>query len=204
MQACCQTTTAEAGKPRLRYLVSLGHASRVRGRKLIAVTHFALRLPPHQTRLVALAISYHLSRPGSEINPDTLSDYVHGLRELQGRIDSQLDDESALLEVTPLQTVLLSTALSSVVSELKMYSTFDTMAGESRRPRSTAPGFDDRLRSLFPEVAGDAAYASQLAEDMTMLRRELPSARAREMLEEERQAAETARARRNWWRFWKR
>ncbi len=185
-------------------LESLGYAVVSPRRKLTAVTRFALRLPQHHARLVALAISYHLSRPGSEIDPDTLSDYVHGLRELQGRIDTQLDDESAAVEVTPLQAVLLSTALSSVVSELKMYSTFDTMAGESRRPRSTAPGFDDRLRSLFPEVAGDAAYASQLAEDMTMLRRELPSARAREMLEEERQAAETARARKKWWWFWRR
>jgi septal ring factor EnvC (AmiA/AmiB activator) len=81
---------------------------------------------------------------------------------------------------------------------------FDTMSGASRRPRSTARGFDERLRSLFPEVAGDAAYASQLAEDATMLRRELPSARAREMLEEERQAAEEARRRRKWWQVWKR
>ena len=51
---------------------------------------------------------------------------------------------------------LLATAMSSVVSELKMYSVFDTMAGESGRPRSTAAGFDERLRSLFPEVAADA------------------------------------------------
>ena len=93
---------------------------------------------------------------------------------LQPVIDAQLDDEAATLELNPLQATLLSTALSSVVSELKMYSVFDTMSGASRRPRSTAPGFDDRLRSLFPEIAGDPAYASQLAEDMTMLRRELP------------------------------
>jgi len=168
------------------------------------VTRFALRLPRHQARLVALAISYHLSRPGSEIDPDTLSDYAHGLRELQLALEPQLDADSATLELTPLQTVLVTTALSSVVSELKMYSVFDTMSGSSRRPRSTARGFDERLRSLFPEVAGDAAYASQLAEDTTMLRRELPSARAREMLEDERQAAETATNRRRWWQVWKR
>ena len=168
------------------------------------MTRFALRLPPHQARLVALAISYPLSRPGSEIDPNTLSDYAHGLRELQPALETQLDTDSATLELTPLQTVLLSTALSSVVSELKMYSVFDTMSGDSRRPRSTARGFDERLRSLFPEVAGDAAYASQLAEDMTMLRRELPAGRAREKLEEERQAAETATNRRRWWRLWKR
>ena len=70
-----------------------------------------------------------------------------------------------------------------------MCSVFDRMAGDSRRPRSTATGFDDHLRDLFPEIAGDAAYASQLAEEMALLRRELPFARAREALEEERQAA---------------
>jgi hypothetical protein len=84
-----------------------------------------------------------------------------------------------------------------------MYSVFDTMSGESRRPRSTAPGFDDRLRSLFPAIAGDAAYASQLAEDVTMLRRELPSARAREVLDHEKRAAEDARSHKKWWQVWK-
>jgi hypothetical protein len=40
---------------------------------------------------------------------------------------------------------------------------------------------------------------------MTMLRRQVPSARAREILEEERQAAlEAAKARRGRWQFWRR
>ena len=168
------------------------------------MTRFALRLPQHQARLVALAVSYHLSRPGSEIDPNTLVDYAHGLRELQPALDSQLEAESARLELTPLQTVLLSTALSSVVSELKMYSVFDTMSGSSRRPRSTAPGFDDRLRSLFPEIAGDPGYASQLAEDMTLLRRELPLARAQEVITDEHAAEEAARRRKKWWQVWRR
>jgi hypothetical protein len=168
------------------------------------VTRFALRLPQHQARLLALAVSYHLSRPGSEIDPNTLSDYSHGLRELQPTLDSQLDRGSAQLELTPLQAVLLSTALSSVISELKMYSVFDTMSGSSRRPRSTAPGFDDRLRSLFPEVAGDAGYASQLAEDMALLRREVPSARAQELMAEEKAVDEAARRRKKWWQVWRR
>jgi hypothetical protein len=151
-----------------------------------------------------LAVAYHLSRPGSELDPETLSEYTHGLREIQPSIEGQIYAESATLELTPLQTVLLSTALSSVVSELKMYSVFDTMSGTSRRPRSTAPGFDERLRALFPGVAGDPDYASQLAEDVTMLRRELPSARAREVIAEEKRAAEEARSRKKWWQVWRR
>lgn len=168
------------------------------------MTRFALRLPQHQARLVALAVAYHLARPGSELDPETLSDYAHGLRELQPVIEAQVESDSAMLDLTPLQAVLLSTALSSVVSELKMYSVFDTMSGASRRPRSTAPGFDERLRSLFPAIAGDAEYASRLAEDMTILRRELPSVRAREVIAEEKRAAEEARSRKRWWQVWKR
>src|SRR5947209_6358620 len=143
---------------------------------------FRLTLPNHQARLVTLALSYHLARPGSELDPDTLTEYQHGLRELLPELDSQLDAESATVELNPRQAVLLATALSSVISELKMYSVFDTMSGATNRPRSTATGFDDRLRSLFPEVGGDPSLASQLAEDMTMLRRELPLARAREII----------------------
>jgi len=167
------------------------------------VTRFAVRLPRHQARLVALAISYHLSRPGSEINPETLSDYRHGLTELRPALDTQLNGDSAVLKLSPLQTTLLATALSSVASELKMYSVFDTMAGQSRRPRSTAPGFDERLRTLFPEVAGDPDYASQLAGDIIMLRRDLPLGRAQEVIKEEREAAEARRARKRWWQVWR-
>ena len=168
------------------------------------MTRFGLRLPNRQTRLIALAVSYHLSRPGAELNPDTLAEYEHGLAELLPVLDSQLDLETAVLEVSPLQAVLLSTAMSSVISELKMYSVFDTMSEGSRRPRSTAAGFDDRLRTLFPEVTGDPAYATMLAESMTMLRREIPSGRAREIIGEERQAALTAKSRKRRWQFWKR
>ena len=168
------------------------------------MTSFHLRLPQHQTRLAVLAVAYHLSRPGSEIDPDTFSDYEHGLREILPQLDAQLNADASAFEVTPLQAVLLSTACSSVISELKMYSVFDTMSGASARPRSTAAGFDDRLRTLFPQIEGDPAYASQLAEDMTMMRRELPSARALEIIQEQHRAAKEARAHRKRWQFWKR
>jgi len=166
---------------------------------------FRVRIPQHQAKLIALTVGYHLARPGAELDPDTMADYKHGLRELAPVIDAQLDQPHAIFDLNALQAVLLSTAFSSVLSELKMYSVFDRMAGESRRPRSTAPGFDDRLRNLFPEIAGDPAYASFLAEEMALLRRELPFARAREMLEEERLAAEAERrAQKKSWQFWKR
>ena len=168
------------------------------------MTRFGLRLRNHHARLIALAISYHLSRPGAELNPDTLAEYHHGLGELLPLVMAQLDEDTVEFELTPLQAVLLSTATSGVISELKMYSVFDTRSGDSRRPRSTAPGFDETLRELFPEIAGDAHHASTLAEEMTLLRRDLPSARAREIIEAERQAALTARSKKKAWQFWKR
>ena len=135
---------------------------------------FSLRLPQRQARLVALAVAYHLARPGSELDRETLQEYEHGLAEVPAALEPQLDADTATLELSSLQVTLLATAMSSVVSELKMYSVFDTMAGESGRPRSTAAGFDERLRSLFPEVAAEPAAADALAGEMTMLRRELP------------------------------
>ncbi|HEU4759281.1 MAG TPA: hypothetical protein VFT91_04790 [Dehalococcoidia bacterium] len=168
------------------------------------MTRFHLTLPERQARLVALAVHYHLARPGAELDPHTMADYAHGLAEVAPALDPQLDAGSVSLDLNPLQVTLLATALSSVISELKMYSVFDTVSGVSGRPRSSAPGFDDRLRALFPEVAGDPAYATQLAEEMTMLRRRLPAARARQLLEDERLAAGAARARKRPWQFWKR
>jgi len=169
------------------------------------VTRFSLTLPQRQARLVALAVGYHLARPGSELNRQTLQAYEHGLSEVPAALEPQLDAEGATLELSSLQVTLLATAMSSVLSELKMYSVFDTMAGESERPRSTAAGFDERLRALFPEVAADPAAADALAGEMTMLRRELPLARAREAIEEEqRLVAEAAKGGKKRWQFWRR
>jgi hypothetical protein len=165
---------------------------------------FSLRLPQHQARLVALAVSHHLARPGAELDADTMAEYAHGLAELPALLDPQLDAEEAALELRPLQVALLSPALASVISELKMYSILDTLAGASARPRSTAAGFDDRLRTLFPQVAGDSAFASQLAEDTVMLRRLLPATRARELLEGEKAATREAARGGKRWQFWKR
>lgn len=168
------------------------------------MTRFALRFPQHQTRLVALAVSYHLSRPGSELNVDTLTEYEHGLFEVLPVVDEQIDAETATVELSALQVTLLSTAMSSVISELKTYSLVDAMSGSSERPRSVAPGFDRRLRDLFPQVEFDPAHTLALAEDLTMLRRELPFKRAKELLDEQQAAVEAAeKPRKRWWNLWR-
>jgi hypothetical protein len=153
---------------------------------------------------VALAVSYHLSRPGSELDPATLVEYEHGLSEVLPVVDGQIDVETATVELTALQATLLSTAMSSVISELKTYSLVDTMSGSSARPRSVAPGFDQRLRDLFPQVESDPAHTLDLAENLTMLRRELPLKRARELIDEQRAAVEAqAKSKKSWWQFWR-
>ena len=167
------------------------------------MTRFSLRLPQRQARLVALAVAYHLARPGAELDRETMREYEHGLAEVPETLDPQLDAEAATLELGPLQVTLLAAALSSVVNELKTYSMLDTATGS--RPRSAAPGFDDSLRALFPEVAADPAAASDLAGEAAILRRQLPLARARELLEEERRTAhDKRRARKKPWQFWRR
>jgi len=169
------------------------------------MTRFSLTLPQRQARLAALAVAYHLARPGSELDRETLQAYEHGLAEVPAALEPQMDADAATLELSSLQVTLLATAMSSVLSELKMYSVFDTMAGESGRPRSTAAGFDERLRSLFPEIAAEPAAADALAGEMTMLRRELPLGRARAVIaEEQRLAEEKAQAGKRRWQFWKR
>ena len=90
-----------------------------------------------------------------------------------------------------------------MVNELNTHSMLDATAGGSR-PRSAAPAFDDKLRSLFPEVVADPGSASDLAGEAAMLRRQLPLTRARELLEEQRVAREKQRARKKPWQFWKR
>jgi hypothetical protein len=167
------------------------------------MTRFSLRLPQRQARLVALAVAYHLARPGSELDHDTMREYEHGLVEVLHTLEPQLDAQEATLELNALQVTLLSAALSSVVNELKTYTMLDITPGS--RPRSAAPGFDDKLRSLFPEVAADPPAASDVAGEAAILRRQLPLARARELLEEERRAAEKERrGRKKPWQFWKR
>jgi hypothetical protein len=53
--------------------------------------------------LVALAVSYHLARPGAEIDPETLSEYRHGLAEVLPEIEAQIEADAVALELNPLR-----------------------------------------------------------------------------------------------------
>ena len=67
------------------------------------MTRFSLRLPQRQARLIALAVHYHLARPGSELDRETLREYEHGLAEVAAALEPQLDAESATLELSSLR-----------------------------------------------------------------------------------------------------
>jgi hypothetical protein len=151
---------------------------------------FALHLSEQQVRVVYLAVGYHLARPGSEIDPDTLQEYEHGLRELPPTLEPLLGQEEASLVLTPFQLLRLDTALLSIINELKSYPLLDTVAGASGRPRSLAPGFDDLLKRLFPQVAREPEYALTVAEEALHLHRGLRPhlQRARELLSQGQQA----------------
>jgi hypothetical protein len=171
------------------------------------MTRFSMALPQRQARIVYLALRYHLARPGSEVDPETLQEYARGLAEVRPHLEAQLEAEEATLELTPFQLIRLDTALLSIINELKTYPLLDTMAGGSQRPRSLAPGFDELLRRLFPQVAEDASSALDVAEEALMLHRALRAhvARARELLDQEREERErTARRSRRRWQFWRR
>ncbi|HZP25811.1 MAG TPA: hypothetical protein VFB90_02070 [Dehalococcoidia bacterium] len=170
-------------------------------------TRFSLTLPRQQARLVYIAVAYHLGRPGSELDPETLVEHDYGLRHLQPLLAENLGETAIALELTAFQMTRLESALLGALNELKMYSLLDAMAGPRGRQRSAVNGFDDALRSAFPEVASEPDYASQLAGEVMLLRRELDASfkRAAAVLAEERQAAEEARRRhKRPWQFWRR
>ena len=166
---------------------------------------YALTLPQHEARLAFLAVLYHLARPGSEIDRDTLTVVQHGLAEVLSQLEEQIQANAARLELSAYQLNRLSEAMLGAINELKAYPMLDAMSGGSRRPRSTAAGFDEALRRLFPPAALDANYATRLAEDMLMLWRRMESAvsQAETELDAQRRAQEASR-RKGFWPFGRR
>ena len=148
-------------------------------------------LQPGDARLVSLAVVYHLGRPGSETDPDTLQPHQLGLGPVRDALEAQrhlLGDgadaadaaEAAhpiALELSPYQLSRLGTALHGTVNELKQFG----MAGG----RSAVPGFAVAFARLFPAVPGDAepggdagpgAAALDVVAEAVMLRRRLDAA----------------------------
>ena len=152
-----------------------------------------LQLGNEDTRIVALAVAYHLGRPGSETDPDTLQRHELGLGPLAARLRSGVEQARVELSVTPYQLHRLDEALLGTTNELKQY--------EMSQRRSTVPEFGEAIARLFPELAADGS-ALDLVERVVLLRRRLRAAvgEAEAALAAEQAEAERARRASWWWR----
>ena len=128
----------------------------------------------HDAHLVALAITYHLGRPGSETDAATLQRHSLGLGPVLEALDPQLDGhagelESVEVELSAYQVTRLGAALHGTVNELKQFG----MAGG----RSAVPGFAEAFARHFPDAAdGAAVEAMDLVPDAVGLRRRFDAA----------------------------
>ncbi|MSQ30172.1 MAG: hypothetical protein EXR68_06780 [Dehalococcoidia bacterium] len=161
-----------------------------------------LTLGEQDARIVALAVAYHLGRPGSETDPDTLRRHDLGLGPVQAALAPQAGRAQATLALTPYQLHRLGEALLGLINELKQY--------ELAQRRSAVPAFEATLTRLFPALAPDASgedSALDLVTHVVLLRRRLAAAvaEAAVALAAERAAAtESARAGRpHWWQRWR-
>lgn len=152
----------------------------------------ALQLPNLDARLAYLAVQYHLSRPGSELDPETKLPLAHGLSELADALEPHLDRAVVAIDLNDEQRRRLIEALAGAMNELKSYPLL--AAGG----RSMAPPFHQALRRLFPEVADEPDEATPLAGHMLALRRKL------DQLIIDTPAPEQAMRRLSRWRFWER
>ena len=128
----------------------------------------------HDAHLVALAITYHLGRPGSETDAATLQRHSLGLGPVLEALDPQLDGrarelESVEVELSAYQVTRLGAALHGTVNELKQFG----MAGG----RSAVPGFAEAFARHFPEAGdGGAVDAMDLVPAAVGLRRRFDAA----------------------------
>ena len=160
-----------------------------------------LTLGEQDARIVALAVTYHLGRPGSETDPDTLLRHDLGLGPVQATLAPQIGRAQATLELSPYQLQRLDESLLGLTNELKQY--------ELAQRRSAVPGFEEAISRLFPALAFTADgerddSTLDLVTHVVLLRRRLGAAvaEAEATLAAERAAtAEATRAARQpWWR----
>jgi Tfp pilus assembly protein FimV len=160
-----------------------------------------LRLQPAQAKLVFLALAYHLTRPGSELDPETRMPVQHGLAEVSSDLQPQLRQAVASITLSAHQLERLGSAILGAINELKVYPMLEPRpAEEGGGRRSSVPGFERTLRHLFPEVEEDPDAATTLIEPLMALKRRLDVALHQAAEEEPRQAPPRRRA---WWQVWR-
>lgn len=152
---------------------------------------FALRLTHDEPRLVYLALTYHLARPGSELDPATKMPLKRGLRAVKEQLGPQLEGESAIIELDEALFGRLLSAIFGSVNELRVYHMHGGAAA------TDVVDFAETLRGLFPEVAEDPEEALAVSEAMMMLHRRLERA-VRQAAEQGRSEENRERGRRRW------
>ncbi|MBT5773761.1 MAG: hypothetical protein HOH95_05220 [Dehalococcoidia bacterium] len=158
-----------------------------------------LQLQNNDARIAYLAVVYHLGRPGSEIDPESLGVHRAALQPLLEVLRPQLEQAVVTVEANAGQVQRIGQALSGVSNELRQYG----LSGSSM-----VAGFSETVVGFWPEVAADQGAAADLVQFAVMLRRRLESeitsavaelAADAAAVEAERQARRGA-----WWQVWRR
>lgn len=159
-----------------------------------------LQLQNADARVAYLGIVYHLGRPGSEIDPETLREHRASLEPLQAAIRAQLENAVITIEAAPWQVQRLGQALLGASNELRQYGLSEG--------RSVVAGFSEAMAEFWPETVEDPAIASDLVQHAVMLRRRLDAVigEAEAEMAAAQAAAEAERQSRrgSWWQVWKR
>lgn len=133
---------------------------------------FALKLTHDEPRLVYLALVYHLGRPGSELDAQTMQASEHGLRDVKVALGRDVEAPEAIIEVDDIQYGKLLSAILGCVTELRGYHL------RSGAP-STVERFTATAEALFPALLADPEAALDIAEAMMMLQRRMQRAVSR-------------------------
>lgn len=157
-----------------------------------------LQFRNEDARVVYLATIFHLGRPGSETDPETLQRHDLGLRAIHDHILPRLNQAVVEVEASPYQVVRLGEALLGCGNELKQFAL--------SQGRSMVPHFADAVHEMYPETREDPSIAMDLVQHPVMLRNRLQQAveAARAQIDqavEERREQE--RAKKRWWQVWK-
>lgn len=158
-----------------------------------------LQLRDEDARFVYLATVYHLGRPGSEIDPETLQRHDLGLRAVHDAMLPEIGHAVVEVEVSPYQLTRIAEALLGVANELKQSGIADG--------RSAVPRFRETLHWLYPETKDDPGIALDLVQHPVALHRRMAAAidDAREAVEAARKAQHHQRQaeRQRWWQRWR-
>ena len=157
-----------------------------------------LHLKQEDTKLVYLAVAYHLGRPGSELDPVTKQLVEHGLAEVARDLQPQLGLATASISLNADQITRLGSGMYGSITELKAYPMLEIQADAGGGRKSSVPGFDRTLRHLFPEVDEDVDATLDIAERMIMLKRRLDGEFAKAPPDT---FQESAPRKRGWWPF---